>query len=227
MSSFIWNPFTIKIFCSSISTLSVKLSGILHGDFQGMNVIVPEDFKIVCNTIKYLPPSCASGFLPGFSSSSCTVDSDSHYLTQLLSHLRTCLRPLDSKDLLRTYGLIDYEDISYSYLVLEVGRAIADAMVTFLVKTMHTADSVKNCLLQSEVTLSNLERESPTVVHGMTSKSQSHDTIKSEVLKIGGWMICGYLTTNNLSKEEYNVIFPAVLTSLCQYYILGKETERL
>lgn len=213
-------------------------TGIIHGDFQGMNIIVPEHYTANVKTFKsisslYLP--C----LPGYrSNSNKHSENDGDCNTNGVFSSSTSSSPdyfsmlkrnivFKKEELLSLFGLIDFEDIQYSYLVLEVGRAIADAMSTFIAQTFRltgpTSDKCEDNRLHihSYATDTNV----PFLKAELDSKGENVESFQSDALNIGSHILCGYLITNEMTVQEYSLIWPAVLISLCQYYILGKTQD--
>ena len=204
----------VMIFTSSKEKLR---KGILHGDFHGYNIIVDESF----NAQKRLSALRSSGVMV-----SCTSPcSSSETLTQYRA------------ELLQTYGIIDFGDISYSYYVLEVGRLMGDLMCIALAslskghwKTMvddkWTVDDAFGIGGKTASTDEGMRRVGSD--QGNTELSPFEREFESKhldyIVSLGGVALYGYSLINSISKDEISLLKASVLNSLLQYYILGTKS---
>ncbi|XP_005091807.1 uncharacterized protein LOC101851560 isoform X2 [Aplysia californica] len=117
---------------STFSAVQDRLSkGILHGDFHGYNLIVEHSFNSQMRRC-----SLKSNILKEFKAlkEELRIKNNPSSLPSFASILQQkCNRP-SFEEILETYGIIDYGEVSFSFIVLEVGRLIVDLMTIVLSK---------------------------------------------------------------------------------------------
>ncbi|KAH9513330.1 hypothetical protein Btru_034643 [Bulinus truncatus] len=214
--------------------------GLIHGDFHTLNIIVDENFSNPA-----FPDQLSSSKQPVQDFS--TVIGDHQMDLNLKGSTETnlsCLS-LEKENILSKYGLIDFGEIVYSFRILEVGRLIADLMVTVLM-THYLSQHRSQEFSDFEHSLDSIqEKQNFSSVHekcqnldGKRSNDADkifckiHTEISLDVNKclkylfsIGRIILQGYSVSNSLSEQELAVLKHTILISLVQYIILSNNSD--
>ncbi|CAL1546735.1 unnamed protein product [Lymnaea stagnalis] len=211
--------------------------GVVHGDFHTLNIIVNEMMPSFLNRI-----NCGHN-KDKLSQGRPTHQGSVEFLLNCLREANTETCNLDVKKLLSRYGIIDFGEMIYTFQILEVGRIIADLMVTIVILNTKSNKQVREESNQAtpDVKADTAEAQDLSEVRlgarelagdgscreVLNSSAQRNIGINfPNIMSVGGYILKGYHKTNGVSVQEMEVLKDSVMVSLAQYILLvGISTE--